>query len=58
MNISQLLPAKYARYNKAIVAFLGSVVAYLVFAYGDAAWVAGVVQLATVLGVYHVNNSK
>lgn len=58
MNLSQLLPASTAKYNKAIVAFLGSVVAYLVFAYGDASWVAGIVQLATAFGVYHVENSK
>lgn len=56
MNITQLLPAKIRPWSKAFVAFLGAVVSFLVFQYGDASWLAAVVQIATVLGVYSARN--
>lgn len=54
--LAHLVPARFRPANKAVVAFLGSVVSFIAFAYANEAWAQAVIGVATALGVYAVPN--
>lgn len=57
MNLlTRVLPVRLRPYAKTAYAVAGSVIGYLAFAYADAAWLPGLIGIASALGVYHAPN--